>query len=228
MSKRWYIRTLPPNQFESRSQSVDTTAALQQPKHISLDLTIIMSATTLPLKSEHLPPHSLTPSETNNEKGSGSISPIPIDCVSPAITPNATNTNTNADTTTKSILPSITPLLQSKIHDYLCTLPAFGSLPRMRSLYSDLGRQKASNPSGFEANLGWWRGVIVDLVSNGLLSSSSSSSSLYGRGGHAAVDGTHALVLRVDQELSDALWVEKVGRPAGLGTIVVSTCFFSL
>lgn len=31
----------------------------------------------------------------------------------------------------------------------------------------------------------------------------------------------NSLVLRVDQELSDALRVERVGRPAGLGTVVV-------
>jgi hypothetical protein len=76
----------------------------------------------------------------------------------------------------------------------------------MQSLYSDLGRQKASNPSGYAANLGWWRGVLVEVVKRDLQPS----------GGEA-----NSLVLRVDQEFSDALRVEKVGRPAGLGTVVV-------
>lgn len=42
------------------------------------------------------------------------------------------------------------------------------------------------------------------------------------RRGLQPADGSKdALVLKVDQELSDALRVERVGRPAGLGTVIV-------
>lgn len=47
------------------------------------------------------------------------------------------------------------------------------------------------------------------------------------RGLQPAGGDANSLVLRVDQELSDALRVEKVGRPAGLGTVVVSSVTYT-
>jgi hypothetical protein len=159
-----------------------------------------MSTTAIPLKSEHLPPHLLSPSQTDNEKMQSGITP-------PDIAPNATITNTNtAAQTPMPTASATTPLLT-----YLSTLPEFHSIPRMQSLYADLGRQKASNPSGFAANLGWWRGVLGEIVRRDLQPSGRDANSL---------------VLRVDQELSDALRVERIGRPAGLGTVVVRMPLF--
>jgi charged multivesicular body protein 7 len=91
------------------------------------------------------------------------------------------------------------------ISSYLSTLPEFASTPRIQSLYSDLGRQKLSNPTGYAANLTWWRSTLQELVSKRLQPTSDD-----------------ALVLHVDQNLSDALRWEKVGRPAGLAVVIVS------
>ncbi|KAG8822202.1 hypothetical protein FRC19_006403 [Serendipita sp. 401] len=92
---------------------------------------------------------------------------------------------------------------KEKLHSFLSGLPEFASTPRIQSLYSDLGRQKLSNPSGYTANLGWWRSVLQELVSRRMQS-----------------NNANALVLHVNQELSDALRWDKVGRPAGLSTVV--------
>ncbi|KAG8806326.1 hypothetical protein FRC17_005079 [Serendipita sp. 399] len=89
------------------------------------------------------------------------------------------------------------------LDSFLSSLPEFTSTPRIQSLYSDLGRQKLSNPSGYAANLSWWRSVLQELVSRRLQPNKS-----------------HALVLHVDQDLSDALRWDKVGRPAGLSAVV--------
>jgi charged multivesicular body protein 7 len=88
---------------------------------------------------------------------------------------------------------------------YLSTFNEFKSTPRIQSLYSDLGRQKISNPSGYAANLSWWRTTLQEIVSRRI-----------------QPKDVDALILHVDQDLSDSLRWEKVGRPAGLGTLVVS------
>ncbi|KIM26744.1 hypothetical protein M408DRAFT_312477 [Serendipita vermifera MAFF 305830] len=131
------------------------------------------------MESGHQTTHLRSSSPINNEKSTATMT--------------STTANTNA--------PS-----SESIAAYLTTLPEYKSTPRMQSLYSDLSRQKASNPGGYTANLGWWRNVLVELVRRRL------------QPGDAAGD---ALVLRADQELSDALRVERVGRPAGLGTAII-------
>lgn len=89
------------------------------------------------------------------------------------------------------------------LESYLTNRPEFASVPRIQSLYSDLGRQKLSNPSGYTANLAWWRTTLQEIVRRRL-----------------QPDQDDALVLHVDQDLSDALRWDKVGRPAGLSTVV--------
>lgn len=92
----------------------------------------------------------------------------------------------------------------TSLQAHLSSLPEYASTPRIQSLYSDLGRQKVSNPSGYIANLSWWRSTLVAIVEKRLQTKKED-----------------ALVLHVDQELSDALRLEKAGRPAGLGTVIV-------
>lgn len=87
---------------------------------------------------------------------------------------------------------------------FLSTLPEFQSTPRIQSLYSDLSRQKLSNPTGYTANLEWWRKTLTGLTQQRLQPQPDS------------------LVLHVDQGLSDAFRWDKVGRPLGLGVVIVS------
>ena len=138
------------------------------------------------MKSENPPPHLLSPSPINNEKTT------PISATTGSGPATIVNTNAGSE----------------GIGAYLGSLPEYKSTPRMQSLYSDLSRQKTSNPSGYSANLGWWRGVLVEIVRRGL---------------QPREGTTNALILKADQGLSDALRVERVGRPAGLGTVIVCT-----
>ncbi|PVF94856.1 hypothetical protein CPB86DRAFT_788647 [Serendipita vermifera] len=100
-------------------------------------------------------------------------------------------------------MTSPTAAASPSISSYLSSLPEFASTPRIQSLYSDLGRQKLSNPTGYAANLTWWRSTLQELVSKRLQPASE-----------------NALILHVDQDLSDALRWEKVGRPAGLAVVI--------
>jgi charged multivesicular body protein 7 len=90
---------------------------------------------------------------------------------------------------------------------FLAALPEYRSTQRIQSLYSDLARQKLSNPTGYTANLEWWRNVLQSVVERGLQPS-----------GQPNPDH---LVLHVEQSLSDAFMWDKVGRPLGLGVVIV-------
>ncbi|KAG9001854.1 hypothetical protein FRB90_011525, partial [Tulasnella sp. 427] len=74
---------------------------------------------------------------------------------------------------------------------------------RLQSLYSDIHRQKQSNPEGFRSSIGWWTRVLDGLVRNG-----------------KQPESDDALVLHVGESLGEALRWEKVGRPLGLGCVV--------
>ncbi len=79
------------------------------------------------------------------------------------------------------------------------------SKARLQALYSDILPQKAANPAAFHANVEWWRRTLEDFVHEGLQTNSSDR-----------------LVLNASRSLSDALRVDGVGKPIGLGTAVVS------
>ncbi|KAF9575481.1 hypothetical protein EC968_002742 [Mortierella alpina] len=53
---------------------------------------------------------------------------------------------------------------------YLAKLPEWSNPLRMKSLYSAFAKLKQSNRFGYEANIKWWRGVILGASRNGLLS----------------------------------------------------------
>lgn len=94
---------------------------------------------------------------------------------------------------------------------FLATLPEYRSTQRIQSLYSDLARQKLSNPTGYTANLEWWRQALQSVVERGLQPT-----------GQPNPDH---LVLHVNQSLSDAFMWDKVGRPLGLGVVIVRQPF---
>jgi len=93
----------------------------------------------------------------------------------------------------------------------ILTLPPFINTPksRLQSLYSDISRQKHSNPTLYHAAVEWWRRVLEGIVSSGLQE----------RVGNREPS---VLVLAANRGLIDALRVEGVGKPLGLIAVVVS------
>ncbi|KAG2158232.1 Snf7-domain-containing protein [Suillus bovinus] len=92
----------------------------------------------------------------------------------------------------------------------LSTLPNYTSTSksRLKSLYSDIHRQKHSNPSSFHAYVDWWHGTLKDVTSRGWQGSDGS-------------DGTsNKLILGARRVLVDKLRYEGVGKPLGLGTTI--------
>ncbi|KAG2041616.1 Snf7-domain-containing protein [Suillus americanus] len=82
------------------------------------------------------------------------------------------------------------------------------SKSRLHSLYSDIHRQKHSNPSSFHAYVDWWHGTLKDVISRGWQ-------------GSDGPDGTsNKLVLGARRMLVDKLRYEGVGKPLGLGTTI--------
>ncbi|KAF4603795.1 hypothetical protein EYR40_000966 [Pleurotus pulmonarius] len=96
----------------------------------------------------------------------------------------------------------------------LATLPPFSSTSRSRlqALYSDISRQKTSNPTSYHANVEWWRNTLEVVVS-----SPPPSSPMLGRKGGA---GKGKLVLSADQRLLDNLRIEGVGKPLALNAVI--------
>ena len=93
----------------------------------------------------------------------------------------------------------------------ILTLPPFINTPksRLQSLYSDISRQKHSNPTLYHAAVEWWRRVLEGIVSSGMQE----------RVGNREPS---VLVLAANRGLIDALRVEGVGKPLGLIAVVVS------
>ena len=87
------------------------------------------------------------------------------------------------------------------------SLPNFtGTSPsRLQSLYSDISRQKHSNPTSYQSNVSWWRATLEAIVAKGWQPNSFDK-----------------LVLHVDQSLPDYLRYEGTGKPLCLGTVIVS------
>lgn len=95
----------------------------------------------------------------------------------------------------------------SRSNQHLSALPTYSSVSssRLQSLYSDLARQKVSNPASFESNVDWWRRTLEALTLRG------------------AQPGTaDALVLHASKDLPDHLRFEGVGKPLGLAAVIVS------
>ncbi|KAJ8586100.1 hypothetical protein M405DRAFT_772128 [Rhizopogon salebrosus TDB-379] len=100
--------------------------------------------------------------------------------------------------------------LPTSVSPALSTLPTYASASRSRlqSLYSDIHRQKYSNPSSFHTHVDWWHRTLKDFISRGWQ-------------GHDGSDGTsNKLVLGARRALVDKLRYEGVGKPLGLGTTI--------
>ncbi|PWN37494.1 uncharacterized protein FA14DRAFT_114188, partial [Meira miltonrushii] len=75
------------------------------------------------------------------------------------------------------------------------------SLP---ALYADLAAHRSSNKASYEASLEWWR----ELLSSACLAGPETSTA-------------DRLILHVNQALLDDLSLDDVGRPLGLGTVIM-------
>lgn len=89
---------------------------------------------------------------------------------------------------------------------FLSTSPPPTTAPssaRLKALYASTSSQKESNPTGYNANVTWWSGIIEECLRNGWI-------------------GEHRLVLRVDDSLLERFENADGSRPKGLGGVVVS------
>ncbi|KAH8116804.1 Snf7-domain-containing protein [Phellopilus nigrolimitatus] len=77
------------------------------------------------------------------------------------------------------------------------------SKSRLKSIYSDFSRQKASNPASFNSNVEWWRKTLGAFVGQGLQG-----------------DASDSLVLRASSQLAESLRYEGVGKPLGLAAVI--------
>ncbi|KIL69882.1 hypothetical protein M378DRAFT_157122 [Amanita muscaria Koide BX008] len=91
------------------------------------------------------------------------------------------------------------------------SLAPFASTPRTRlhALYSDISRQKRSNPASYHSNVDWWRQALESLVSSGAAQRPQN-----------ATDDSGLLVLHAGRTLMDCLKTEGVGKPLGLGAVI--------
>ncbi|KAH9071169.1 Snf7-domain-containing protein [Lactarius deliciosus] len=89
----------------------------------------------------------------------------------------------------------------------LSSLPSYDGLSksRIQSLYSDISRQKHSNPTTYSSNITWWRSTLEALVSLGYQPNT-----------------TDTLILHADQSLLESLRYGGAGKPLCLGTVIVS------
>ncbi|TRM62605.1 hypothetical protein BD626DRAFT_403645 [Schizophyllum amplum] len=76
------------------------------------------------------------------------------------------------------------------------------TVSRLQGLYSDFAQKKQSNPTSYNANVEWWRKALEAHVLSGASKS--------------------RLVLAANRQLIDAMRVEGVGKPAGLGEVVTA------
>ncbi|KAG6814537.1 hypothetical protein H0H92_000064 [Tricholoma furcatifolium] len=77
------------------------------------------------------------------------------------------------------------------------------STSRLQSLYSDISRQKHSNPTSYHSHVEWWRRVLELVVSSGLQAEKSSR-----------------LVLSCGPRLTERVRVQGVGKPLALVAVV--------
>ncbi|KAF9113106.1 hypothetical protein BGX27_002216 [Mortierella sp. AM989] len=88
--------------------------------------------------------------------------------------PTSSGSSTSSTAPSPSSMPefALTSKTSRKLslQTYLATLPEWSSSTRLVSLYSEFDKLKETNPFGYEANVSWWRTVILGAARNGLLS----------------------------------------------------------
>ena len=101
------------------------------------------------------------------------------------------------------------PLMSANIkYADLHSLPAYNtsSTSRLKYLYSDVSRQKHSNPISYQSTIHWWREVLQTVVLKHWLPQSSDT-----------------LVLHALPALADSFRYEGAGKPLCIATVIVSS-----
>ncbi|KAH7913753.1 Snf7-domain-containing protein [Hygrophoropsis aurantiaca] len=100
----------------------------------------------------------------------------------------------------------------------LSSFPIFASTSksRLQSLYSDVSRQKYSNPTSYNAHIDWWHRAFEVLVSQGWQVDEPSTH----KGKLNSDLRANKLVLNARRPLVEKLRFEGVGKPLGLGSTI--------
>ena len=121
-----------------------------------------------------------------------------------------TNSDTPSINSHKRDAPTIPPAFMSASIKYrdLHSLPAYStsSTSRLKSLYSDVSRQKRSNPAAYRSTVHWWREILQTVALKHWLPQSSDT-----------------LVLHALPTLADSFRYEGAGKPLCLATVIVSS-----
>ncbi|KAG0257567.1 hypothetical protein BG011_003885 [Mortierella polycephala] len=93
----------------------------------------------------------------------------------PTFSPASSSSSAASSTSSPSVLPPEFALSSKSsrilsLQTYLATFPEWSSSTRLVSLYSEFDKLKETNPFGYEANVNWWRAVILGAARHGLLS----------------------------------------------------------
>lgn len=106
-----------------------------------------------------------------------------------------------------------------------CSTYASTSNSRLQSLYSDISRQKHSNPTSYHAHVDWWQRTLQELVSRGWQSPNKDKET------HAQDVGpesqSNKLVFTARRAIVDRLRYDGVGKPLGLASTIVCVFFSS-
>ncbi|KIJ16763.1 hypothetical protein PAXINDRAFT_75026 [Paxillus involutus ATCC 200175] len=97
-----------------------------------------------------------------------------------------------------------------------CSTYASTSKSRLQSLYSDITRQKHSNPTSYHAHVDWWQRTLEELVSRGWQTDITSPQ----QGKEDVASQSNKLVLSARRAIVDKLRYDGVGKPLGLGSTI--------
>ncbi|KAF9246142.1 Snf7-domain-containing protein [Melanogaster broomeanus] len=101
-----------------------------------------------------------------------------------------------------------------------CSTYASTSKSRLQSLYSDISRQKYSNPASYHAHVDWWQRSLEELVSRGWQTDTTSTQKDKEPDLHDAAAQSNKLVLNARRTIVDKLRYDGVGKPLGLGSTI--------
>ncbi|KAF8447515.1 Snf7-domain-containing protein [Boletus edulis BED1] len=103
-----------------------------------------------------------------------------------------------------------------------CSTYASISKPRLQSLYSDISRQKHSNPTSYHAHVDWWQRTLEELVSRGWQTETTHPQN--GKETDAQdvepENQSNKLVFCARRAVVDRLRCDGVGKPLGLASTI--------
>lgn len=110
-----------------------------------------------------------------------------------------------------------------------CGTYASTSKSRLQSLYSDISRQKHSNPTSYHAHVDWWQRTLEELVSRGWQTETTNHSKDEEMDTQDVEPESQSnkLVFAARRAIVDRLRYDGVGKPLGLASTIVRTPFLS-